>query len=630
MTFRKWLLPFIVLALGAHAQVPQHQWWFFGTNAGLDMSTPVPTVVTGGAIDTDEGVTSIADATGQLLFYSDGVKVWDRTNTVMPNGAGLEGGSSSSQSALVVPFPNDPQRYYLFTVPNEVGSGGGWTGLSYSEIDMTANGGFGDVVVKNVHLLANTTEKLCATRHANGRDVWVVVHGWQSNVYHAYLITCGGILGPVDSQVGRVMDLDEAGSLNPALGCMQFDPRGRRLAATWGGQTLAGFATSQLDLLRFDNATGVLSEPQQITHAGADLFVEGYGVCFSPDGERLYLSEFGWLTGNFFGRIMQYTTTAPSLSTSEVQVANTQRAYGSLQKGPDGTIYAARTNNANFLTRITQPNEPGPACALIENAVPLGAGISTFGLPNQWDTYPAVVVPELTLTDTTWCSGEQLVLDATLEDGIHTAQYTWSTGATTPTVPINASGTYSVEAILGCDTLNGTSNVTLGGVPVDLGPDLLLCNRDSLTLFAPHIADDVLRFWSTGSTDSSITVHVGDNYGLLLFDHNGCVTGDTVNVATTNCQCVLYAPNAFTPNGDGINDAFVPLSDCTIRNYHLVIFDRWGQEAFTSDQYGEPWNGSAKGAPVTPTVMNWKASYEYFDGIGYSTGDAKGSVTVLH
>ena len=66
----------LLLAPVVHAQ-PQHHHWFFGFGAGLDLSTPVPTPVPG-PLSTDEGCTSISDANGQLLFFSNGETVWDR------------------------------------------------------------------------------------------------------------------------------------------------------------------------------------------------------------------------------------------------------------------------------------------------------------------------------------------------------------------------------------------------------------------------------------------------------------------------------------------------------------------------------------------------------------------------
>src|SRR5687768_1932810 len=73
--------------------------WFFGTNAGLDFNSGSPVAITGGMINTHEGCASVCDANGDLLFYSDGITVWNKNHQVMPNGSGLSGDYSSTQSA---------------------------------------------------------------------------------------------------------------------------------------------------------------------------------------------------------------------------------------------------------------------------------------------------------------------------------------------------------------------------------------------------------------------------------------------------------------------------------------------------------------------------------------------------
>ena len=83
----------------------QNNIWYFGSNAGLDFNTDPPTALESD-LETLEGTASISDPAGQLLFYTNGATLWDRTHTIMPNGSGLLGGESSSQAALIVPLPN--------------------------------------------------------------------------------------------------------------------------------------------------------------------------------------------------------------------------------------------------------------------------------------------------------------------------------------------------------------------------------------------------------------------------------------------------------------------------------------------------------------------------------------------
>ena len=136
--------------------------WYFGDRAGLDFTTGVPIVLNDGALDTLEGCATISDAMGNLLFYTDGSTIWGSNHIPMPNGAGLLGDSSSSQSAIIVPAPDNVDIYYVFTVTFQAYP----EGANYSVVDMSLNGGLGDVVTKNVALFAPAAEKLTAVQHA--------------------------------------------------------------------------------------------------------------------------------------------------------------------------------------------------------------------------------------------------------------------------------------------------------------------------------------------------------------------------------------------------------------------------------------------------------------------------------
>src|SRR5688572_7206941 len=174
--------------------------WLYGHFAGITFNTSTPSALPGGQTQTNEGTSSISDAAGNLLFYSDGVKVWNRNHIVMPNGTGLHGNQSSSQSCLIVPWPEQENLYYVFTAPD-------WSanyGLEYSVVDMTLDGGLGDVTLeKNIILLSSSTEKLTAALHRNNRYVWVVGHSFESADFYAWRISTSGIdTVPVISTAG--------------------------------------------------------------------------------------------------------------------------------------------------------------------------------------------------------------------------------------------------------------------------------------------------------------------------------------------------------------------------------------------------------------------------------------------
>ena len=88
--------------------------WYFGLRAGLDFNASTPAPLENSIMATNEGCASIADDSGNLLFYTNGVYVWNRDHQQMPNGFRLMGHRSSSQSAVIVPKPGSQTLYYIF------------------------------------------------------------------------------------------------------------------------------------------------------------------------------------------------------------------------------------------------------------------------------------------------------------------------------------------------------------------------------------------------------------------------------------------------------------------------------------------------------------------------------------
>src|SRR6218665_176745 len=105
--------------------------WYFGSLAGLDFMTNPPTILTNGAMSTQEGCASISNGAGNILFYTDGVTVWNQAHTVMANGTLLQGSFNSTQSGVIIKQPGNSNIYYIFTVD----ALGGANGLKYSIVD---------------------------------------------------------------------------------------------------------------------------------------------------------------------------------------------------------------------------------------------------------------------------------------------------------------------------------------------------------------------------------------------------------------------------------------------------------------------------------------------------------------
>ncbi|CAA9257616.1 MAG: hypothetical protein AVDCRST_MAG56-2295 [uncultured Cytophagales bacterium] len=360
-------------------------YWYFSQYAGLDFNAGSPVALTDGALATRDGCSTIADQEGKLLFYTDGVTVWNRLHQPMPNGTDLWGSYSSTQSALIVPKPGSSSLYYIFTTdsqadyPNYRPELHNCACLAYSIVDLSKADGLGEVVEKNTILYAPTTEKIAATLHANGRDVWVVSHQWNSDAFFAYLVTQDGISEqPVISRAGVVHQGRQEANGN-ARGQMKLSPNGSRLALV--------MEESGSEVFDFDNSAGTVSRAISILD-NALLFAYS-GVEFSPNSQLLYFTAVISEVDQPPYLIMQLdlaARTAEAIKQSRVIVGRYVRGIDDLQLGPDGKIYAA-TYLSDSLGVVEHPNRPGPSCNYRNDGLYLLGRSPNGGLPNFISSY---------------------------------------------------------------------------------------------------------------------------------------------------------------------------------------------------------------------------------------------------
>jgi hypothetical protein len=348
----------LLLLLLTSTTVAQHEtWkWYFGFKAGLDFSTNPPTALTG-SMSTNEGCSSISDANGNLLFYTDGSTVWNGAHQVMGNGTGLMGHTSGWQSALIVKKPGGSNLYYLFTAwpPN---------GFYYSIVDMNLAAGMGSVTAtKNILLNLNTTEGLTAVRHCNGTDIWVTICENGSSTFKCYLLTTSGISSTVTSVVGTAV----VGS--GACG-IKFSPNGRRLARIFYGQN-----QEEVSLFDFNPISGIISN-QLILSISTFGY---YGAEFSPDCTKLFAA-----TLSTPAKITQWDLCAgsPSAIVNSSFAVNTptNQTFGMLQLAENGKIYTP-VAVTNSVAVINNPNLYGAACGFTLNGPSIGANMGWLGLP---------------------------------------------------------------------------------------------------------------------------------------------------------------------------------------------------------------------------------------------------------
>jgi gliding motility-associated-like protein len=175
--------------------------------------------------------------------------------------------------------------------------------------------------------------------------------------------------------------------------------------------------------------------------------------------------------------------------------------------------------------------------------------------------------------DTTICEGDSIYL----EDDYQTQ-----------------AGTYFdyYKAASGCDSVVATE-LFIESLPwVSLGNDTILQEGETMTLDAFYPDADYL--WQDGSINSTYIVEEQGNYKVIVSTHCGAVE-DSIFVFYGNFFCDPYSPNAFTPNNDGTNDYFSPKLPCEILDYKLMIYNRWGELVYTTDDRERGWDGKIRG-----------------------------------
>lgn len=508
--------------------------WFFGNFAGITFNgTGGPTAVTNGALRVDEGTSAISDRYGNLLMYSDGLGVYNRNHQLMPNGGGLLGNQSTTQSGLIIPAPDDPNLYYVMSLAQL----GGPNGISYSTVDMQLDGELGDVTaVKNVPLITPVTEKMVAVRHSNGTDVWVILHGWRNDLFYSFLITCGGIqTQPVVSQASPVF-APGTGALasNNALGQMAASPDGTMLAT---GHYLSGF----VHIYNFDAATGQITNRMSFQGRAEPpnnfISTNGiYGVSFSPNSRFLYT-----LCGFCGSKYSQFDLQAGGGLAAAVQASQdviTTR-QSALQLGPDGRLYSAESN-ASFLHVVPQPNSPGFAGNYIANAVSLGFRSNRVGgLPGFVTNYFEPGDDEIE-GDSIVCPGTDTVVYSMPQSSCTDSMVWKYVGPGTVLweqdnqisiafgLPVGRTDSLMVDRYSSCGKTSDTLLIQIARIPnnpIDLGPDTAFCSGSGI----PLQASGFFQYrWSTGATTPSITVNQPGTYWLEATAQGSCISRDTI------------------------------------------------------------------------------------------------------
>jgi len=524
---------------------PQNKVWVFGTNAGLNFNSGTPVQFASAINGNIEGCAVVSDVSGNLLFYTNGKTVWNKLNAVMPGGASITpyGVYSTAQAAAIVPFIGNSDRYYIFSLENNNPiTTANRAHLTYSILDMTLNGGLGDIVpgAMGIALDSFLSENMIVVP-GNGCNFWLLLHRKDTAKYLAYEINSAGIsVNPVVSAGAWPVDTN-------GQGLIKISPNRQKLVRTnWMA------ASGNTSLCDFDAGAGIVSNCNTLNNSA-----NSYGIEFSSDNTKLYTtSNLG---------LDQYDVSLPTvaaMAASRYNLGPISMYHCDLKLAPDDKIYlrggpVVSTLWSNYLNCISAPNLPGASCNYVTQAINLTPNRCYLGLPNVYWTAPGSMLAAISGSNFV-CAGSTIVLSNAVAGGTWSSSNTFVATITTGTGVVTGvgAGTSVIQYATACASTSAT--ITVGPLVGITPPNANIC-EGTFVVFSSSVAGGT---WTTGNTTIA-TVASGSVYGiasgvtLVTYSLAGCSATGIVTVVsapflspTAAVVCVgASASLSFGPSG---------------------------------------------------------------------------------
>ncbi len=514
------------------------------------------------------GISYSDPATGDMKFIISNRLGFDRTYNDFPNDTFVRS-CPDLYSYHIIPFGNNPNKFYVVQFqdaaadilaqesglqvrcPNAIG-------LGYSIVDLSLNNGLGDFHIMNQVIGQGYSGQITTVKHANGKDVWVIVHPHNTALYQSFLFTGNGIQPAVISNVG------------PYIGG-GFITVGGTLTASHDGKLLAGYVSIEKDVQLFDfnNSSGILSNYRTLPAIGSASKLQ-----FSPDNTKLYYLN---------DAIYQYDFNQPNVAASLTKVYETPVSnFYNMQLAPDGKIYVTgfyvliNGNYESYTGAIECPNLPQFACNVNPAALNTAA-VSFPDLVNDFINEPhAPAITKFDIgRDTSICFG-----NFTIAAPNGWQSYKWSTGETTKQITVTKPGTYSVltgNTGFSCPAGYGYINVGDKAKKLNLGADTNQCPG---TAYLLHVDDNYSNIlWQNGSSTRDSMIKSNSGIYISANDNSGCFTKDTVYIFFKE-----YPQANFGPDTTLCNDETLRLQLIPNRNFPVAASYTW-QDSSHLDTY---------------------------------------------
>ncbi|PLK46428.1 PKD domain-containing protein [Emticicia sp. TH156] len=613
-------------------------------------------------IDSPEGVAMVFDPKGDLVLYTDGVKIYSKDDQPVPfqlpppaTATSLPGTNTSTQSSLIVPKSNCNEcphhLYYVYTMNETTGR------LSYSIVDMRRNGGQGAIVETDIPVSLASTEQIVTKSIEDDKKNMVFFVYSQDKTTGQFKVL------KIDSTGSNLVNQPPITNKIPdESGYMKISPNGRKLATAYIKD-----GKNYIEVYGINATTGLLTLVHTIELGNAPPKI--YGVEFSQDGEKLYYTLRGAPSSTVKSYLYQLNLNLSSdaqISLQKKQIAESStHVFGALQMGPTnagtgGFIYMA-VDGSTEIAYITYPDALITSNVAVVNYIsfnqataPNVVGTSKLGLPNVVHAKPQQDGDGLSATYKGTCQNQPTIFETKGICSPMKNEVSWDFGDGTKGKGTQVSHTYTkpgrytitmtVEVyaetaiskvvnipILGnslrekCDVFTVTDEINIKPSPIiNLADSAYACFREGATLLldpkAQNTVDPTYLWKPRNETTPTITVDVQSTYTTFVTNNftsqSGelytCTTDDKI-VVEDKCDPRLFIPEAFSPNGDGVNDV-LETPNKYITDYDLKIYNRWGEIIFQSLDPLDKWDGSYKGQIMAPMLYAFVLSYksEYF------------------
>ncbi|MCG9912192.1 MAG: gliding motility-associated C-terminal domain-containing protein [Flavobacteriales bacterium] len=587
--------------LSANAQNPniyRTNYWYFGSNAGILFGNPIQDL-SDGVINTVEGCVSISDINGVLLFYSDGVTVWNKNHLKMAPLDHILGGNSSTVNSIVAfPHPQFPNIYILITKEHLTSE------LTWSVIDINLENGLGKIISQNNIVAVNQSEAQSLTENCVRNNYITLSVRTKDEVF--FLFTAD----EDSAKLSFIKNICPYSFINSgSQTTMKFSPNNNFLARnSSNGLSIYIFNDYDYELYKI-----------------ADLSSQVWGLEFSPNSKIVYLTSSN-------SEVSKVDLSNFNVLNNNYLVEPINGVGTDIQLGLDGKLYLAYQYELNSFQNPNSYVNPDYINNLVSLSGKMNLKLPTF--PSSWFS-----VDKYRICYSGKCPFDNynFFISGGLPDSV-----LWNFGDNTPVVWGNSvshiyaqSGVFLAQAIVYSN--NQVDTITKFVFSKDNLPqnsfvtDTIICTfEEGAKLKFPEEHFTSCPSYGPGIVNGGYVYQPGTYY--VIWD-NGCsapVT-DTIHVICPDYYEAVI-PDIFTPNQDGVNDNFsIELKG--VEELRLYVYNRWGAKVFSTYITGlsgisqgiNLWDGTFNGTPCTDGVYFYVADFVLTGG---NTQSQKGTITL--